>query len=60
MNEVKVTFDGWQFYILFLVFLVLKCTGCIGWPWIWVFAPLWMPICAFILLLILWLIVRML
>ena len=27
--------------LLFLVFLVLKLTGIIGWSWWWVTAPLW-------------------
>jgi len=27
--------------ILFIVFLILKLTGCIGWSWWWVTAPLW-------------------
>lgn len=29
--------------VLFIVFLILKLTGNITWPWIWVFAPLWIP-----------------
>lgn len=29
--------------VLFVVFLVLKLIGVITWPWIWVFAPLWIP-----------------
>ena len=28
---------------LFLVFLVLKLCGTIGWSWWWVTAPLWSP-----------------
>lgn len=27
--------------VLFLVFLVLKLTGIIGWSWWWVTAPIW-------------------
>lgn len=27
--------------ILFIVFLVLKLTHYIDWPWVWVTAPLW-------------------
>ncbi len=27
--------------IVFIVFLVLKLTGCIGWSWWWVTSPLW-------------------
>jgi hypothetical protein len=29
------------FSLLFVVFLVLKLTGVIGWSWWWVTAPLW-------------------
>ncbi len=29
--------------VLFIVFLVLKLTGVIGWSWWWVTAPLWIP-----------------
>ncbi len=29
---------------LFLVFLVLKLTGVIGWSWWWVTAPIWIPL----------------
>lgn len=30
--------------VLFLVFLVLKLTEAIDWPWLWVTAPLWIPV----------------
>ena len=29
---------------LFLLFLALKLTGCIQWSWLWVSAPLWVPL----------------
>lgn len=29
---------------LFLIFLVLKLCGVIGWSWWWVCAPLWIPL----------------
>lgn len=29
--------------LLFILFLGLKLTGVIAWPWLWVFAPLWIP-----------------
>lgn len=29
---------------LALLFIGLKLTGHITWPWVWVLAPLWMPI----------------
>jgi hypothetical protein len=30
--------------VLFIVFLTLKLTGNIDWPWLWVTAPLWVPL----------------
>lgn len=38
--------------VLFIVFLVLKLTGHIDWSWLWVTAPLWIPIGLFIVFLI--------
>jgi hypothetical protein len=29
--------------LLFVVFLTLKLTLVITWPWLWVFSPLWIP-----------------
>jgi hypothetical protein len=28
---------------LFLLFLTLKLLGIVGWSWVWVTAPLWIP-----------------
>ena len=36
--------------VLFVVFLILKLTGVISWPWVWVCAPLWIPIALFLLI----------
>lgn len=44
--NVKVTTD-WQIIIPVLVtalFFVLKLANIIDWNWIWVFAPLWIPL----------------
>ena len=30
--------------VLFIVFLILKLTGVIGWSWWWVISPLWLPL----------------
>jgi hypothetical protein len=30
--------------VLFIVFLVLKLTNLINWSWLWVTAPLWIPV----------------
>ena len=29
---------------LFIIFLILKLNGLIDWSWVWVTAPLWIPI----------------
>lgn len=31
--------------LLTVLFIGLKLTGHITWSWIWVFAPLWIPLC---------------
>lgn len=31
-------------FLLFIVFLVLKLTRVITWSWLWVTAPLWIPL----------------
>ena len=31
------------FGILTVVFIVLKLTGVIGWSWLWVLGPIWIP-----------------
>lgn len=36
--------------ILFFVFLILKLCGVIDWPWVWVLAPLWIPLALVVLL----------
>ena len=28
---------------LALLFIALRLTGTIAWPWLWVLAPLWLP-----------------
>lgn len=32
------------FGLLGIVFIVLKLTGVIHWPWLWVLAPIWGPL----------------
>jgi hypothetical protein len=36
--------------LLFLVFLVLKLAGVIAWSWLWVTAPLWIGVVAFVVI----------
>jgi energy-coupling factor transporter transmembrane protein EcfT len=36
---------GFTFYIvIFLIFLILKFGFIIHWSWLWIFAPLWIPL----------------
>lgn len=44
------------FGLLAIVFIVLKLIGTIKWSWLWVLAPLWIPLAIAILVLIIWLI----
>lgn len=39
-NTNGVGFFGW----LGLLFIGLKLTGYISWPWVWVLAPIWIPL----------------
>ena len=34
--------------LLTIAFIVLKLMGYITWSWVWVFAPLWIPVVGFI------------
>ena len=40
------------FELLTIVFIALKLAGCISWSWWWVFAPLWIPIAIFLVMLL--------
>lgn len=45
------TFGGIGFLgLLTIVFIALRLTGYISWPWIWVLGPLWIPIALVVLL----------
>ena len=37
------------FEVLGIVFIILRLCGVIGWPWVWVLAPIWVPICLWLL-----------
>ena len=32
--------------MLTIAFIILKLVGVIAWPWVWVIAPLWIPLAA--------------
>lgn len=33
--------------VLTLIFVVLKATGLISWPWLWVLSPIWLTLLFF-------------
>lgn len=43
-RKINVNVNGWFTGLLTIAFIVLKLCGVIDWAWIWVFAPLWIPI----------------
>ena len=52
MNQEKVTRRGMSSAsIIGVVFLILKLTHTIDWPWVWVLSPFWIPIAVFLLML---------
>lgn len=45
MNKQQVTIgNSWFAPVLGLIFVTLKLTNVIDWPWLWVLAPFWIPI----------------
>lgn len=38
--------------LLAIVFIVLKLTGFIDWSWLWVLAPIWIPVVFYLVLLL--------
>ena len=38
--------------LLTIAFIVLKLTGFIDWSWLWVLAPLWIPVAFFLVVLL--------
>jgi hypothetical protein len=45
--------------ILGLIFITLKLTGHITWPWLWVLAPFWIPIGLVLVIFFVAIIIRM-
>lgn len=40
--------SGSGMFLLGILFIVLKLTGVIAWPWIWVLSPFWIGIAVLI------------
>lgn len=47
-SGVRVGFFG----LLALVFITLKLTGHVSWPWLWVLTPLWFPAAVVVLVVV--------
>lgn len=45
------------FGLLTILFIGLKLTGHITWPWLWVLSPLWIPLGALITIMVIALVV---
>jgi len=51
MKDKKVTVNTPNFFeLLALLFIGLRLAKVITWPWLWVLAPLWMPLSISILI----------
>ena len=35
---------SWITLVIQVLFIIFKILGIIDWPWIWVFAPIWIPV----------------
>jgi hypothetical protein len=46
--------------LLTIVFITLKLLGKIEWSWGWVFAPVWLPLCAALFILLVCFLISML
>jgi len=57
MSKEQTKFNSSILTILFVVFLVLKLTGDIDWSWWWVTSPLWLPIAAALVIIVIALVV---
>lgn len=54
MSETGVGLGG----LLGIAFIILKLCGVIAWPWVWVLAPIWIPLAVFAVVgVILWIVV---
>lgn len=49
-NNVGFNFCGFFCGLLTVAFIVLKLTGFIDWSWLWVLAPIWIPVAFYLIL----------
>lgn len=43
-NNISIRYSGWLSTLLTVLFVGLKLTNYIDWSWLWVLAPLWIPV----------------
>lgn len=48
----NIGFNFWGFFcgLLTIAFIVLKLIGFIDWSWLWILAPIWMPVAFYLIL----------
>lgn len=51
-TSINITAGGWFASLLTVAFVVLKLCSVIEWSWIWVLAPLWIPLAIALLIVI--------
>lgn len=44
--------------LLTILFIALKLTGYIAWPWLWVLAPLWIPLALWLVGLLIFIVIE--
>ena len=44
MKNIEISINTGFFSLLGLLFIALKLVGVISWSWLWVLAPIWIPI----------------
>ena len=50
--------NGGIAWVIQIVFLVLKLTKVITWPWVWVLAPMWIELILSVVIIVLYLILN--
>lgn len=53
-NNNNVTIDFSFFGLLTILFIALKLIGYVNWSWLWVLAPLWIPLVIVVLLVLIY------
>ena len=52
MERKNITYSTSTLEIIAIVLIILKVLGLIDTPWIWVLAPIWIPLCCLCIILI--------